>query len=153
VDLCTEIDWSHHRRPEGTIVVDLDVPGDFRQADLRLDHSGFRATLNFHFADPVSVSSRRALERFVALVSGSIRLVRVEFTDSQQAVAVHAAVRYAFVPGATEIGEALAALSVVARRWAVELDLLGRDEALARTYLAAQLDRDKQTDEEEKRSQ
>jgi hypothetical protein len=133
-------------------VADLDVPGDFRQADLSLDHSGFRATLNFHFADPVSTSSRKALERVVALVSDSVRLVRVQFADSQQAPAVRGEVRYSFVPAATEVGEALAALSVAARRWAAEIDLLGRDEALARAYLAAQQSRDNQTDEEDKRN-
>jgi hypothetical protein len=149
VDVCSEAGWPYHRRPDGAIVADLDVPGDFRQADLSLDHSGFRATLNFQFADPVSESSRRALALMVALMNGSLRLVNVHFADSQGQTAVRAEVGYAFVPAATEVGEALAALSVAARCWAAELDLLGQEEAFARTYLVARESRDNQTQEED----
>ncbi len=143
-DLCAESGWTHHPSPDGSIRVDLDVPGDFRQAELRLDHTGFRATVNIALPDQVGAPSRAAVARMLTLANGTVRLVRVCIADARQGPIVRVEAGYAFAPVAAEVGEALAALSVAVGCWVAELEVLGADEALASAYLAAQESRERQ---------
>jgi hypothetical protein len=123
-------------RDEAHAAVDLGVPGEFRQADLRASASGgLVAAITFETDVAPPPECVRAAALLLLRASAWLRMVRGTLTG----VGGHARARFEIelpsAPTALETGEALAALSVATRLAGPDLESLMADASLARLYV------------------
>jgi hypothetical protein len=130
--LCREAGWPFEERADGSIAVDLGVPGAYVQA--LVDALADRIRIDAELADVPEAKGpcRTALAELLLRANGAFRMVRAVLGTASRAV-----LEVALPPtaGAAELAEALAALAVAARGCALEARLVATDEALAQAFL------------------
>jgi hypothetical protein len=133
--LCREAGWPCVARPSGELAVELDVPGRFHQAVLRVGPAQ-RLDLSVEIGDLQHVQpiSRQALAVLLLSAADIFRLARpvLRTTGAKQPLVWHVALNEDAT--AAELGHGLAALSVACRQSAREVKLL-EDPMIAREYL------------------
>lgn len=129
-DACGGTGWPLHERPDGRLLVDLEVPADAHvQAEVSAAADGgvwVRADIAAA-EQAVSPTCATAIAILLLRLSGVVRLARA--TVGRLEVMLPAA------PQSSEIARALSALSVASRLVESEARLLSADDALARAYL------------------
>jgi hypothetical protein len=137
--LCTEAGWEGSARGEERVVVDLDVPGRFRQATLSGvgGRGGLRVAIDLEPC-PTSAADRCRIALGVLLLHtcGIMRMVRVAVDVRVDRIIPRFEVCFDSAPGSAELARALAALSIACRVSADEAEAVQRDERLAEIYMA-----------------
>lgn len=135
--LLRESGWPTTIRPSGAAAVRLDVPGEFCQALVEQDEHtrGARLRADHDEVANLSAASREATAMLVLATSAAVRLVRAYADHDAQGAPIGFEVTFSPPVTPTEIGHALAALSVASRMCRRELAVL-RDESFAGVYLA-----------------
>jgi hypothetical protein len=129
--LCREAGWPFEERADGSLAVDLFVPGAYLAAlvEARADRVTVEAEL---VRLPDAGASREALAALLLRVNGAFRMVRAVLAPESRALLE---VSLPLTANAAELGEAIAALAVAARHCALEARLVAIDAALARAFL------------------
>jgi len=135
--LIQESGWPMTIRPSGTAAVRLDVPGEFCQALVEQERrtGGVRLKADLGEAADLSAASREATALLMLTTSAVTRLARACADRDAQSAPVGFEVAFSPPVTPTEMGHALAALSVASRMCRRELAVM-RDESVARDYLA-----------------
>jgi hypothetical protein len=128
----TAAGWTVRERTDGSIAIDLDVPGAAVQAQL---HAGVGSAVLVAPAaslDGVEANTAAALATLGLRVGAAARMAR----PTERAGVLTFEVSLGTAPAASQIGHALAALSVACRLGTTAAEGLRGDPALARFYLA-----------------
>lgn len=131
--LCAEAGWPFEGREDGTLAVDLGVPGAYLPALIasRWDCVSIAQEI---VALPEAPGIRReALVEFLLRANGAFRMVRAVIAGSPPQARLEVLLPRG--PSAEELGESLAALAVAARHCAREARLIAADEMIARLIL------------------
>jgi hypothetical protein len=125
-----EAGWQSHKRAGGVILVDLETPGQFLQAEVRSmgEAVRFRATV-CRSADAIP-AVLDAVSLYLMQAGYALRLARGFLERATEGFAAGFEVRFESAPEPAEAGYALSALSVACGRCARELDVL-KDERMA----------------------
>jgi len=140
VQLCAEAGWQGTERGDDRVVVELDVPGSFRQAVLSGAGTAGGLRVATHLdACPATAAdpSRLALGVLLLRMCGIVRMVRAAVDVTAARIVPRFEVCFDSAPRAVEVARALAALSIACRVAADEAEAVQRDERLARIYMAA----------------
>lgn len=138
LQLCTEAGWQGNARGDDRAVVELDVPGTFRQAVLSAAGAGLRiTTVLADCAAPRTDACRSALGVLLLRTSGVVRMARAAVDMTPDRAVPRFEVCFDSGPGPAELARALAALSIACRFSADEAAAVHQDDRLARIYLAA----------------
>jgi hypothetical protein len=131
--LCREAGWPFEERSDGALAVDLGVQGVYLPAlvESRSDRVAVEAELVR--LPEAGGPCRAALAALLLRVNGVFRMTRAVLSEPEPLAMLEVWLPRA--AGAPELGEALAALAVAARRSALEARLLVADEGVARAYL------------------
>jgi hypothetical protein len=136
--LCSEGGWSCAEREPGRLVVDFHSPRGFYQAVIEYSaQPGVRLSVEVARLDNVSEAGKRGLAVFLLIASSLTRLARGSVDERDGVVTACFETHFNHVPGAAEINEALAALSVASLLFGEEAKLF-EHEQMARQYLALQ---------------
>lgn len=133
-NLCREAGWAFEERPDGTLVVDLGVPGAYVPALVEARTSGFAVEAILIDALPASRARRVAIASLLLRANGAFRMARAVFRSVE---AGSQAMLEASLPSdadAVEFGLALGAVAVAAQHCAVEARMLAEDDRLALAY-------------------
>jgi hypothetical protein len=135
--LVRESGWPMTIRPSGAAAVRLDVPGEFCQALVEHERrtAAVRLKADLGEAADLSAASREATALLMLTTSAVTRLARAYADRDAQGAPVGFEVAFSPPATPTEMGHALAALSVASRMCRRELAVV-RDESVARDYLA-----------------
>jgi len=132
-DLCGEACWPGEARADGSLAVDLGVPGAYVPGIVERREDRIAVEAELVEMPAAGGACRAALVAFLLRVNGAFRMTRAVVRGPGPRALLEAC-----VPGdagAEELGEAIAALAVAAQRTALEARLLAGDEPLARAYL------------------
>lgn len=129
--LCTDAGWSFVERGAEKLLVELESPGEFRQAAMVLTAGGIHLSCELASGGSLEGESREAVATLMLSASGVVRLARAAL------VADVAQLEVAFIapPCAVEISSALESLSVGCSLCGEEIKML-QDPAIARQFLA-----------------
>jgi len=148
--LCAEAGWPCSPRAHGSVVIELPVAGAFCQAVLASaprvgadqgvhlhevvegDGSVVRVACTLEAETGSSTTTKRAVELLMLRTNGSVRMVRGNLIDDRPVLECWLGVE----PTASELAQALCAMTMAARCCAREADALLRSPMLASTYLA-----------------
>jgi hypothetical protein len=145
-ELVGEAGWNYIERSPGQGVVDLVVPGAFRQAEIGICGRGLRLAVYLSHANDLDrddVVALEALAKFLLRSAGWVRAVRpalgVPIDEDQQSGSPRPCFELVLTspPCADDVNRALAALAVAARWCVPEAEALQSDPKLAAAYLAA----------------
>ncbi len=133
-----EAGWACHERSNLDVVVDLDVPGQFRQATVRPGH---RTSIALR-VDLVRVSQgadavHRALAALLLTATGVVRMVKAGVMREAGADVFFVRCHVGHDASVDEMRHALSALTVACRLVGREADVMAVDAAIARAYLEA----------------
>jgi hypothetical protein len=137
--LCRIAGWEFHERPDGRLVVDLDVPlaRGFWQAVVEGSADGVSVSTDLTEVESLSAASRQALAMALLGVGGQLRMARAAAPER----GAHANTRFEVVfdspPCAGELDHALAALSTACAQCGPEVGALC-DEKIAAEFLTLQ---------------
>jgi hypothetical protein len=139
-DHLDEIGWPALDRTDGSIAVELEVPGGYFQAAVAAAGAGvsFVATLVTTEELP-SQPARTALAYLLLRAAGAVRLVRPFARVSVDGAAAGLEIAWSGVPTAAEVAHSLRALSVACALCGREAEALQRDDDLARRYLETRM--------------
>lgn len=137
-ELCEEAGWTASARAGGELAVELEVPGEFRQATLREETRGrLSATVEVLAPTELSAVSSEAVGALLLEAAGLVRLVRPAAIETEDAGGARAARFEVVLPAsAAGVGRALSALSVACAEFGREATGLASREVALR-YLAA----------------
>lgn len=135
-----ELGWPSREAADGSIAVELEVPGGWFQAAVAPAGAGvsFAVTL-VTSAEVPSEPARNALAHLLLRAAGAVRLVRPFARGSAHATAAGLEIAWTDVPTAAEVAHSLRALSVACALCGREAEALQRDDDLARRYLETQM--------------
>jgi hypothetical protein len=145
-ELVGEAGWNYIERSPDQGVVDLVVPGDFRQAEVTVCGQGVRLAVYLPHAndfDRDDVVALEALAKFLLRAAGWVRAVRpalgVPIDEDQQSGSPRPCFELVLTSPlcADDVGRALAALAVAARWCVPAAEALQSDSRLAAAYLGA----------------
>ena len=132
-----EAGWSFSQRASGHLAVDLEVAEGFFQARLgRRADGAIGVSAALEDCHPAAGACREAMAIFLLRSSGWLRMLRGVAASTRKRAAPRFEVIFALEPSASELSEALAALSAGALFCSRELHVLAQNEVLARSYLA-----------------
>lgn len=134
--LCAEAGWAFTERAAGKLAVDLEAPGAFYQAFLEARQNSLHVSVELTRLDEYSPLSRRALGVLLLSASGVVRLVRAAIAEQEGRATARLEARFDALPCASQLHDALAALSVACRLCGEEARAV-QDEWVAARYLAA----------------
>jgi hypothetical protein len=129
-----EAGWTCDERPEGTLVVDLQVANAFHQAAVEVRGHETRLAVDLAGVESVPEVCKRAAAAFLLRVAGAARMVRPILPPEVGAPRLEVVLPNPTT--AAQIGHALAALSVACSLCAREVEVVLRDERIAALYLA-----------------
>jgi hypothetical protein len=131
--LTREVGWPFEERADGTLAVDLTVPGAYVPALVEAHADRIAVEVEIARMPEPDGPCRAALAALLLRVNGAFRMVRaVQRAPESRALLEVSLPRTASPAG---LAEALAALAVAARHCALEARLLAGDTAIARTFL------------------
>jgi hypothetical protein len=135
--LVRESGWPVTIRPSGAAAVRLDIRGEFCQALVEQDErtGGVRLKAELGEVADLTAASRGATALLLLTTSAVTRLARAYVDRDAQGARVGFEVALSPPVTPTEVGHALAALSVASRMCRRELAVM-RDDTVAREYLA-----------------
>jgi hypothetical protein len=131
--LCREAGWPFEKRSEGSLVVDLGVQNTYLPALVEARADRIAAEIELVRLPEAEGPCRTALAGLLLRANGVFRMTRAVVREPEPRALLEVCLPRC--AGVEEIGEALAALAVAARRSALEARLLAADERLARAYL------------------
>jgi hypothetical protein len=130
---CRETQWPCTDRDAQTVMVQLDVPGAFQQAQVELQPGrGVVASVQLLAAPLPAPPHETAITRLLLATAGAVRMVRAATTPAPASVRLE--VVFAHLPAADELGHAFVALSLAWRCAGRETEILGRDAPIAQLY-------------------
>jgi hypothetical protein len=136
--LCSEGGWPCAKRERGQLVVDFHSPRGFYQAVIENSpRPGVRLSVEVARLENLSQAGRRGLAVFLLIASSLTRLARASVDERDGVVTASFETHFNHVPGAEEINEALASLSVASLLFAEEAKLFEHEQT-ARQYLEMQ---------------
>jgi hypothetical protein len=134
--LLAESGWKACERRDGSWTVDLGVPDAFFQAEIDTCDGATRFAVALATADDAPGVCRQAQALLLLRAAAVVRMARpVRAGDTD---APHFEVALAGATSAAEVGHALSALAVACRLFGREVDIVGRDTAIATHYCARQ---------------
>jgi hypothetical protein len=134
-DLCRESGWRAVERRDGALSVELDVAGACHQAIGRTDDGAVGVSVEIARWERATPAARDALAILLLSACRAHRFVRASASETGEAIAARFEVRFGGRPHATELDEALRAMSVACRLYAREADVL-QDESIATDFVA-----------------
>lgn len=147
--LCGDSGWPCHDRTDGSVGVDLEVRGEYRQAVAEETNPGdIRVHTEFFTAQrsALSTGSRLALAVLCLSATEIVRMVRAVTEPAGDEVSVRLEVGFqGLEPSPGELAHAFSALSVICEICGKEVVVLGNEE-LAGHYLALMEGRREQAD-------
>ncbi len=134
-EACAEAGWPFSKRPDGRLIVDLDVPDMHHQAILEsVSDSSHRVSVHLAHYSALTEELRESTAFFMLTMNGRIRLTRAGIEETKNGAQAYHEVRLTGQPSPVVINEALSALSVACSYCSRELRAL-RNENLSRLYL------------------
>jgi hypothetical protein len=134
---CSDAGWTFTQRPDGELVVDLDVPDGFFQASVAR-HGGAQTCVSVTLTSGVEFPAPECEAAFWVLllrIGGAVRMARAVTQATGGGVAAGFEVRFASAPVAGELGHALSALSIACRAGGREAAVVATNPQLACEYL------------------
>jgi hypothetical protein len=126
--------WASDERPDGTLVVDLDVARVFRQAKVAVGSAETHVAVELSGSDRAAQACRSAAAALLLEVAAAVRMVRPVLGPA--AGAARFEVVLSQPAGAAGVAHALGALRVACELAAREVELLLSDERIATLFLA-----------------
>ncbi len=135
-ELLADAGWQSAERPGGSLIVDLESGGDFRQALVEAGPDGsWRASVELARWESHVPASRDALAVLLLTASGAVRMARPSAGETGDGIATRFEIRLASHASPALVGRGLAALSVACRLCSREAAILS-NERIAGRYLA-----------------
>jgi hypothetical protein len=135
-EILNEAGWESRKRASGALLVDLETPGQFFQAEVKRLGKGVRFRAAACSGLEPGTEEQRSIGLYLLEVNAELRYSRGFLERNGVGIAAGFEIRLDWMPDSAETGHALAALSV-ACRCARELEVLSKDTRLASLFWTA----------------
>lgn len=130
---CREAAWPFEERADGSLVVDLGVPGGYVPGLIAAKGADVVVEADLTELPEAGSVRRRALAALLLRVNAAFRMVRAVLAPGGERAVLEARIPHQAC--AADLGVAISAVAVAARSCALEALLVAQDEDVARAFL------------------